>query len=137
MAAFPTFTFVFDVIGDSTAEKFSGNFEGKVRLSHRDQLNKDQLRRQIIGTNPEFATKDSHMRAEILGHLSVSLVDGPKWWKESGGGLDLFDDNVLFDIYEKVTQEQSKAIEDAIKKGEVAKEGLKKVAKKKDEAKEE
>jgi hypothetical protein len=133
----PTFSFVFEIIGDNTGEKFVGNFDSKLRLSHRDQLNKDQLRRQIIGDKPDQATKDSMMRAEILSHLSISLVDSPKWWKESGGGLDLFDDNIIFELYDRVVQGQTKAIDEVLKKGEEAKAELKKVAKKKNEDKEE
>lgn len=71
------------------------------------------------------------MRAEILSHLSLSLVDSPKWWKESSGGLDLYDDNVIFDLYDLVVKGQSKAIEEVIKKGEEAKADLKKVVTKK------
>lgn len=128
----PTFSFVLDIIGDNTGEKFVGNFEAKLRLSHRDQLNKDQLRRQIIGDKPDQATKDSMMRAEILSHLSLSLLDTPKWWKDGAGGLDLYDDNVIFDLYDLVVKGQTKAIEEVLKKGEEAKEELKKVAKKKE-----
>jgi len=127
----PTFSFVLDIIGDNTGEKLVGNFDAKLRLSHRDQLNKDQLRRQIVGDKPDQATKDSMMRAEILSHLSLSLVDSPKWWKESSGGLDLYDDNVIFDLYDLVVKGQSKAIEEVIKKGEEAKADLKKVVTKK------
>ena len=127
-----TFEFVLDAVGDNTGEKFVGNFGAKQRLSHRDQLNKDQLRRQLLGDKPDAATKDSMMRAEILSHLSVSVMESPKWWKDSSGGLDLMDDSLIFDLYDLVVKGQSKAIDEVLKKGEEAKEELKKVTKKKE-----
>ena len=56
--------------------------------------------------------------------------------RESGGGLDLFDDNILFAIYEKAIKEQTEAVKATEKQGEESKEKLRKVARKKDEKEE-
>jgi hypothetical protein len=59
-------------------------------------------------------------------------MESPKWWKDSSGGLDLMDDSLIFDLYDLVVKGQSKAIDEVLKKGEEAKEELKKVTKKKE-----
>jgi hypothetical protein len=67
----------------------------------------------------------------MLAFLQVSLTETPKAWKEAGNGLDLFDDNVVLEVYEKTVEGQNKAIEEVEKAGEEAKEKLRKVAKSK------
>jgi hypothetical protein len=67
----------------------------------------------------------------MLATLQVSIIESPKGWKESGNGLDLFDDNLLIVMYEKVLDEQNKAMEEAEKAGDEAKEQLRKVARSK------
>jgi hypothetical protein len=132
-----TFTFSIAEIGESTGEKFNWAFTAKLRLSIRDTINKDAQRRFIIGDRPETAAQDTLMRAEILAHLSVSITESPKAWRESNNGLDLFDDNIIVKMYEAVQDAQLKATQEAQKAGEEAKEKLRKVARKKDEQKDE
>lgn len=131
--AFPTSSFVLDIVGDNTGEKFTGNFEFKQRLSWRDRIQKDTMRRSIIGDKPEGASQDVVMRAEMLAQLSVSVVDAPKFWKESNGGLDLYDDNIAIKLYEAVMEMLEKTSLDISAKGEEAKAELKKGKRAKEE----
>lgn len=125
-----SFDFSIDVVGDSTGDKFPGDFSAKQRLSHRDQLQKDILKRGLLGENAQFAAGDAVARAEMFAHLSTSLTKTPIFWREAGNGLDLFDDNVVLAVYEAVIKEQARVVEDLKKKGEDAKEALR--AKKKE-----
>lgn len=132
-----TFSFSIAEVGESTGEKFNWAFTAKRRLSIRDLINKDAQRRFIIGDRPESAATETLMRAEMLAYLSVSIVESPKEWRESQNGLDLFDDNILIKLYETIQEEQSKADLEVAKAGEEAKEKLRKVARKKDDQKDE
>ncbi len=129
---FPTFGFTLSVEGDMTGTKHDGNFEAKERLSHRDMLQRDAMRRNLLGDRPETAPTFEQGRAQMLAHLAISLVDAPKWWRDSDGGLDLYDSNVVVELYEKVMDGQNKAVEAIIKKGEEAKAKLEKKAKAKE-----
>lgn len=119
-----SFDFSVDLIGDSTDERFVGDFSSKQRLSHRDQMQKDVLKRGLVGADAQNASQDTLVRAEMFAHLSVSLQKAPSWWRENGNGLDLFDDNVLLAVYDKVVTEQAAVIDGIKKKGEAAKEAL-------------
>jgi hypothetical protein len=118
------FDFSLDVYGDSTGERWIGDFKAKLRLSHRDHMAKDMAKRALLGSDAQFASQDSIVRAEMFAHIGASLTQTPGWWKEKGNGLDLFDDNVVIAVYEKVVEEQTKVVAEIKKKGEEAKAAL-------------
>jgi hypothetical protein len=130
-----TFSFSISERGDSTGETYNWAFTAKRRLSIRDQINKDSTRRLLVGERMQDATSATMMNAEILSLLSVSITESPKDWQETNGGLDFYDDNVLFKIYETIVKEQTAATKATEKSGDEAKVKLGKVARaKKDEA---
>jgi hypothetical protein len=126
-----TFSFSIAERGEVTGETFNWSFTSKRMLSIRDRITRDGIRRQLIGERPQDAEANTVMRAEMLAFLQVSLTETPKAWKEAGNGLDLFDDNIVLLVYEKTVEGQNKAIEEAEKAGDEAKEKLRKVAKSK------
>lgn len=113
------------IVGESTGEVFRGDFEAKTRLSHRDELYKDKLRRELLGPDPDHATKESHARAMAFSELRVRLTDYPRWWEESGFGMDLFDENVIAELYKEATRVEHEAQEEFMKKADEAQEVLK------------
>ena len=128
--------FVLKLNGDITGNEYQGNFECKRLLSHRDRINKDAIKRGLLGAQPEAASNDAVFRAEMLAHLSVSLLDAPKFWKESNNGLDLFDDNIVIDLFGKVIEIQNEEVKKIAKDGEGAKKAVKEKALKKEETEE-
>ena len=123
--------FSVNVKGEVSGEQYAGVFKTKLRLSHRDQLRMDQVRRELLGDHADSASPRAQNQADVFSVLAIHLVgDVPKWWEGSNGGLDLEDDNVIAAVYEGVM----KAKADAIKaiKGE-AEEAKKELAKAKAE----
>ncbi len=125
--------------GEATGETYNWSFTAKEILSVRDRIAKDNIRRNLLGDRPEGATPDTQVRAEIVAHLQVSLIDTTKEWRDLGNGLDILDENIIMTIYEKVLEGQNKAIDRAEKDAAEAKEKLRKTArsKKTDEQKDE
>jgi hypothetical protein len=108
--------FSISVVGNFTGETFKGNFRAKKRLSHLDRLRKDQYRRELLGgTAPDQAGQVALDIATIVSELRVRLVDAPKWWLESEGGLQLEDINTLMLVFEGATKIETDAAE-ALKK---------------------
>lgn len=117
-------SFSVDIIGDFTGDKWVGQFKAKPRLSYRDQLKEDQIRRELLGKDPDQASAEAKNYSRLFAGLTVRLVDAPKWWAEYNDGLDLLDDNLIVDIYEKTMAIAKAAATATISKGEEAKTDL-------------
>jgi hypothetical protein len=127
-------SFSLSLDGETTGEKWVGDFKAKKRLSHRDQLRKDQVRRDLLGPQGNTPTERAMSTAMILSELRVRLVDAPKWWQAMGEGLDLEDDNVIGTLYDEVMKIEREAGESKKKKAaDALTEMRKEAAEKKDE----
>lgn len=115
-----TVQFTVSVIGDTTGEKWYGMFKVKPRLSHRDQLQRDKVRRELLGADGSNASVRAKDQAEIFSQLAVRVVEAPSWWKDNGNGLDLVDDNVIADVYSAAVKAEVDALEETKKAGEQA-----------------
>lgn len=119
-----------DVTGNETGKRFEGKFVVKTKISNREALKEDEVRRGVLGQNPQHAGEYAWGIATAIAWLAVRLTESPTWWKESGGGVDLLDDNVLMDVYEKavkaVTDEKAAFLEAAESKKQSLSAGIQK-----------
>lgn len=121
-------TFTVSVEGDVSGEKWYGSFTVKTRLTHRDHLRKDQLRRELLGgleTGPTPSVR-AQTAAFVLAELAVRILKAPSWWTESDGGLDLADDNVLQRVYDEALKAEREVVDELRKAAEQAKAELRK-----------
>jgi hypothetical protein len=118
--------FTISLDGDKTGLKWHGEFESKILLSHRDELVRDARRRELLGTNAQFATDRALNQAEVLAELAVRLVKAPQFWTESNGGLDLIDDNIVGAVYKKCMDIHDAALAAVKARAEAAQAELKK-----------
>ena len=122
-------TFTIDLIGDTTKDRKTGKFKVKKRLSHRDTIALDNYRRNLLGPNPDSASPRAASIAFVSADLSVRILDAPTWWKESDGGLELEDDNVLKEIHDKSLMIEKDAYDALHKQAEEAVEPIKEAIK--------
>lgn len=120
--------FTISVTGDTTNEKWVGTFKCKPRLSHRDQLTKDRIRRELLGPDANNASTRALNQSEIFAQLAVRLSESPSWWKDNGNGLDLADDNVVAEVFEACLRVEKESVEALTKDGEAAKAELQKIS---------
>src|SRR5277367_6398183 len=92
-------SFSINILGETTGERYVGKFKCKVRLSMRDNITKDNIRRQLIGTNPIEAVPMASDLSQAAGELAVRIIDGPSWWLASDNGLDLEDTSVMVEVF--------------------------------------
>lgn len=118
--------FTVSVVGETSGETFRGEFRAVKFLTHRQQLLLDQKRRELLGGVPEQAGVRAKNQAEIFAQLYVRLSDAPRWWLESGSGMDLIDDNVMVEVFQGAMKVEEEALTEMKKKAEAAKEQLKK-----------
>lgn len=116
--------FSVSVVGEVTGESWKGVFKAVPRLSHRDNLRRDQLRRDLLGGKAEDASSDAINVALVFSKIWVHLVEAPSWWKDSKNGVDLLDETPVAAVYDNVTRIEREAIEALQKKTEAAKEVL-------------
>lgn len=116
--------FEVSIIGETTSKQFFGKFRCKEKLSLRDQLNIDKIRRELIGPNPLGADGDTAAIAAMVAELSVRLTEAPTFWTETKNGLDLEDLNVLLEVFQKAMEVQKAYMDEVKKDGEEAKASL-------------
>jgi hypothetical protein len=118
-----TATFVIHETGEDTEEKFDGTFKIRTKLSFKEQLLRDELRRQYLGVTP--AGTDAWVRAaslaDLFSELGVRIIDAPVWWKSADNGMNLYDDNVAKAVYETAMAEVNKSSKKTAADGEKAK----------------
>ncbi len=117
-----TASFDIDLDGDASKTNFKGVFKVKTRLSFRDQLRIDQIRRDLLGPDPAGNASGEAMAIAIaLADLAVHVIEAPLWWKEAKNGIELQDENVLLLIWEKTKEAKRVAIEGDNKEADEAK----------------
>lgn len=115
-----THTFMVDTVGENTGEAYKGTFKVRVRMSHRDSLREDEVRRGLLGANPDAASDRAKSIAYIFAVLSVRIIDCPSWWANSDNGLALEDDNVVKEVFDQTVEASAKALEELKNKAEEA-----------------
>jgi hypothetical protein len=122
--------FTVHVVGDTTGLTWSGEFRAKKRLSHKDHLRKDQVRRELLGGQPGVPGERALTTSMILSELAVRLTKVPGWWTENGDGLEFQDDNVIGVVYDEALKVEREAAEKTKKAAEKIQEQLREEAKK-------
>ncbi len=116
--------FEIHVVGDETGETFTGRFWAKEKLSQADILAIDARRRELLGPNGAEAPLDIFNRATVLSELTYRISGSPDWWKTSFNGLNLVDDNVIMEVYEKAKKVREDWLAAQKEKGEKARAAL-------------
>ncbi len=94
------FEFPIDIIGNESGKRRKGDFTFAIPNLKRRAM-ADKKRAELnggfeIALNPEVL--DLHF---MIAYLRFTLVEFPKWWKESDFGYDLDDYSVIKGIYDK------------------------------------
>lgn len=96
------FTFNLSVKGNETKKFYDGSFTYK-RLNIKSQIEaskmEERLKDQLL-TLPG----DVNLTCQMLSHLRFGLIEFPEWWAKNGYGLELYDTNVITEIYKKISE---------------------------------
>lgn len=115
--------FDFEHVGVDTGNKYDGRFTVLCLLDmgqkHRLELEKTRL----MG-NYQNPSDGLYGIALILANLRIKVIDAPEWWKQSNGGSNILDEDVLVALYDKVLEAESEWRRKMKEKGEKAQESL-------------
>lgn len=120
-------TFTVDVKGSDTDRQYTGVFTIKGRLTQRDYLLEDQIRRDVLGPNAQGAGQSAIGISIAVSYLKVRILKAPKWWTDSDGGLDLEDGNILPEVYYKAAECEQAEKKALAEQAEKARQDLKKL----------
>jgi hypothetical protein len=100
-------SFDVDITGDTTFKRYQGQFTVRCVLTAGQRHTMELEKSRLMGSSPQ-PTDALIGLSEVLGTLRAKVVEAPDWWKQSVGGSNLSDENVLMDLYAKVGEVESK-----------------------------
>lgn len=97
------YTFEIDVEGNLTKHRYTGTFRFRIpNMRTRAVVDKERARlNEGLEERLDETVRDFHAMVAYLRH---TLTDAPEWWAKSNQGYDLFDANVVTQVYIKVMQ---------------------------------
>ena len=98
-----TSTFTIDIIGDTTRLPFQGTFSCKI-LNIKDQAQVRKYLAQLNGgleNSLDIAVLQLHER---IAFLRYAITDCPDFWINASYGYELYDVNVIEEVYKKTLE---------------------------------
>jgi hypothetical protein len=115
-----TVTFSVNLVGSESGNPFTGSFTVKTLLSRRDHFKADEMRRLTLGGDSDHALPALQTEAFMYSQLLVRVTDSPKWWKDSNGGIDLDDPNIMPEIFSLAIKAEKERKEKIVKAAQEA-----------------
>lgn len=99
-------TFHFKSEGETTKRVYEGEFtvHALLNMGLKHQL---ELEKTILQADTKSPTAGLRGIATVMAELRVRIINGPEFWKQSAGGMRIDDENVLFELYDKVLEQES------------------------------
>ncbi len=95
-------TFSITIQGDETARHYDGQFTYIRPTLHM----KAEIAKMKTRLNGDLKTLDNDVQMfnEMYASMFLCIKDAPEWWKNSNGGRDLYDINVMHTVYSKAME---------------------------------
>ena len=98
-------SFTVDLLGNKTGHRYQGTFEVKCIMSNQEILDAAAAIDRAGGYSPTMPGGFKSF-IQAIEELAYSVIDSPKWWRDSMGGRTLEDQNVVTEIYTKAVDVQ-------------------------------
>lgn len=99
--------FQLDILGNLTQKRYLGDFTCKIPTV-KEQCLIDKHQVLLNGEMPHNLKPATLKIHEMIAYLRYTLIDYPKFWKDSDLGYELRDPNVVQAIYDKVIDFENK-----------------------------
>ena len=106
------FEFDFKAIGEETKQEFSGKFKYK-RLNIKARG--DALKYKAYLDEALPIEDDLYMLYDMISWLKFGLTEYPEWWKDNNYGLELYDVNIITELYKIIQDFEDKWKEELLK----------------------
>lgn len=91
----------FEATGEVTRITFSGTFKCKI-MNNKERILVEKMSSSLNG-NIEVPLTVSNYNY-MLSYLNYSLLETPRWWQDSDFGAELYDANVVEELYKQVLE---------------------------------
>jgi hypothetical protein len=99
-------TFTFEQVGEVTGKKYDGEFTVKCVLTMFDKREVELKKTQLVSDSQNPTSLLSSI-SHIIATLQVRVLKAPTWWEQSADGLDILDENIVIELYDKVVAQES------------------------------
>jgi len=95
--------FTIDEVGPSTGHRYQGEFTVVCILTMGQRHKEAAEKTRLMGdyANPD---QDLYSVATTLSSLRTRIQDAPEWWKQSDGGTNILDNEVILTLWEKTME---------------------------------
>lgn len=123
------YNFNLSVKGEATGLKYEGTFKVKCLLTTAEKVNIG-LRIDAYNGGSKTVPQGIAVLNATLAELDVRIMESPSFWKDSDGGRQLMDTNVIYEIFAKTNAAEedfrTRMKEEAEKADKKAEESVKK-----------
>ena len=102
-------TFTLNVKGSITGQHFDGTFTYK-RPSLRGQSDIAKMASRL-NEDLKNLDEDTKILHNVLSNLRHTLIQAPEWWKACDYGYELYDVNVIMELYKETVNFENKWFE--------------------------
>ena len=94
--------FTIDLKGSETGNKFEGTFKYKrPNLRVQSEIAKTQA---LLNGGIQGLDEDTAFLHMMIANLRHTLTESPQWWKECDYGYELYDSNVIIEIFKQTRE---------------------------------
>lgn len=92
------YTFHFKGKGQTSGETYEGDFTVACVLSNAEQM-EVAIRTDRYGGGSKSLPEQFKLTNRVFAELDMRVRKSPTWWKESNGGWDLHDANIVHEVF--------------------------------------
>lgn len=96
-----THSFQFDLVGNVSKKRYMGEFSCKIPTI-KDQAMIAKFEAMLNGEFPVYLNQGVLNIHKKVAYLKYTLTESPKFWRESEGGYNLMDPNIIDGVYDEV-----------------------------------
>jgi hypothetical protein len=94
-------SFHLKVVGNRTKNTYEGDFVVKTYLTNSELIDVG-LRLDTYNRGSQTVNQGVTLLNRAIAELEVRILKAPSWWKDSDHGRNLFDTNILLELFNKV-----------------------------------
>ncbi len=104
------YTFKIEIKGKVSAINYEGDFKARIPRNKEQSLIAKEKALLNAGFDATLSLEIKNLHA-MVAYFRHTIINAPDWFVESAYGYDLFDINVLEDIYGKILEQEEKWME--------------------------